>query len=352
MKRLTKLFTIAILLLLSTDLYAWRETGHFAACEIGYQMAKPSTRAELDKLFPGGSFSQNCTWPDIVRKSNEFKFTAPWHFINRDKGEEYFDPKLLDLNGDVLQALLLADKNLTDSTTSMDQRRFWLRILGHMTGDSHQPLHVGFKSDFGGNTIKQNDAFWYPGKQFTSDKMFPYVEIIRTTTQSSDCKGSGEKIHKATGECVILIPSPKPISLHKVWDQHMLLEFIREKGLKPLPGDSEFLHKAYARAIERKTSSSQTLKLKYSIYSDWVFESRSFLDQVNNLNMPVGAYYKANINLINTRIWMAGRRLAFALDRLVGGFVDNSNRGKFMVKRLQELKNRMNQLRQEAEAIN
>ena len=43
---------------------------------------------------------------------------------------------------------------LKDSSTSQEDKVFYLKFLVHLIGDLHQPLHVGRKEDKGGNDIK------------------------------------------------------------------------------------------------------------------------------------------------------------------------------------------------------
>ena len=43
-----------------------------------------------------------------------------------------------------------------------------LRFLGHFVGDLHQPLHVGFAEDAGGNTI---NVHWNTGMGMVNHKL-------------------------------------------------------------------------------------------------------------------------------------------------------------------------------------
>jgi hypothetical protein len=59
---------------------AWGDEGHKVICEIAFRMAKPSTRAEIQRLIKTDTafnrFSDSCIWPDHPRKR------SAEHFVN------------------------------------------------------------------------------------------------------------------------------------------------------------------------------------------------------------------------------------------------------------------------------
>jgi nuclease S1 len=132
---------------------AWGDEGHKIVCEIAFRLAQPDTRAAIRRLIRSDTefdnFSDSCVFPDHPR------IRAPEHFINlpRDsKGLTSDDcpaaPKC------VLTAILNDSKILTSSTEKNRDRLLALKSLGHWVGDIHQPLHVSFEDDRGGNNIR------------------------------------------------------------------------------------------------------------------------------------------------------------------------------------------------------
>ena len=132
---------------------AWGDEGHKIVCEIAFRLAQPDTRAAIRRLIRSDTefdnFSDSCVFPDHPR------IRAPEHFINlpRDsKGLASDDRPAAPTC--VLTAILNDSKNLTSSTEKNRDRLLALKSLGHWVGDIHQPLHVSFEDDRGGNKIR------------------------------------------------------------------------------------------------------------------------------------------------------------------------------------------------------
>lgn len=308
-------WAVAIWLLASTVLVpspgrAWRETGHFAVCEIAYRHLSDAARARVDEILGGQPFAPQCTWPDMIRKSAAFSHTYSWHFINLD-GDDYFEPGTLNPEGDVLQALLDAERTLAAADATADARKMALRFLGHLAGDSHQPLHVGHKSDQGGNLIRVR---WF------GDETFESVTILKRENGGEACEGEGVYFDEPTGECAVRLVERAPVNLHKVWDLLMVQKFIAKKRLRPEPGDSEFLHRAYATAVAGLLSAEEIAALRGSTFWDWIADSLARRDQAYDVGRGrLGRrYYRRHVDDLNRQIARAGYRLAFTLDRLFG----------------------------------
>jgi len=290
--------------------HAWRETGHFAVCEIAYRHLNPEARRAVDALLKGRDFARQCTWPDIVRKSEAWAFTYNWHFVNLEPGQAYFNTGNLDRRGDVLQALLLAEAKLVNVETSREEKLVYLRFLSHFAGDSHQPLHAGTKSDLGGNEI---EVTWFGEKTFES------VEIVLAGGEV--CGKDGSYADEATGECVRRNVSRPEVNLHKVWDLLMIQRFLAESHLTAEDGDSEFLHKAYAGAVEGTLAPEEIAEAAGSSFWNWVAESLELRTAAYATgDGALGAeYYGRNVGMLNRRVALAGYRLAATLNRLFGG---------------------------------
>jgi hypothetical protein len=136
----------------SGQAFAWGDEGHRIVCEIAYRLAQPDTRAAIRKLIRADSefdtFSQSCVYPDHPRKR------ASEHFINfpRD-GTPLQSDQCPAADKCVLSAILNDAEVLRASTTKVADRLIALKFLGHWVGDIHQPLHVSFEDDRGGNNV-------------------------------------------------------------------------------------------------------------------------------------------------------------------------------------------------------
>jgi len=98
------------------------------------------------------SFAQACTWADAIKKRPEYDKYKTWHYLNVSREKTFIEKKSCRENC-LLQAIpyhqqqLLAEKKSWKKTQA-------LMFLGHWLGDIHQPLHVSFASDLGGNKNK------------------------------------------------------------------------------------------------------------------------------------------------------------------------------------------------------
>lgn len=298
---------ILISFFLVTNAHAWRETGHYSVCEIGYRLAKPETRKILDTIFEGQRFAVHCTWPDLVRKTEKYAYSYPYHFINLDDGEEYFST--ISPKGDALQGILKMEDYLRSERSvtlapviklgaKSRKIRESLKFLGHFVGDIHQPLHVGRRKDLGGNRIFV---------KWDNKETHPYQEF--KLIEGGHISGKTEE---------------KNINLHKCIDLHVFEKFIEENKLTLDKTGTAFM--AYTDFILSgkittlpKLSSKEIMKLQASTPQSWMEESleqREALYNVSAKDNLSGEYYNQMINSIHKRVREAGVRLAGILDRI------------------------------------
>lgn len=100
------------------------------------------------------TFANACTWADAIKRLEEFKSYNTWHYMNLSR--DHLEIKANDCNKNCLpQAIFKHQKILSQAKKNQGwQRAQALLFLGHWIGDIHQPLHVSFKDDLGGNKVK------------------------------------------------------------------------------------------------------------------------------------------------------------------------------------------------------
>ena len=139
-----------LLLVLSADSQAFGRNGHIMICDMSYQLVQPATRQKLDQLLtatPYQSFGPACVWPDEVRSEDKFAWTKPHHYINLQRGETVVTREHCPKVGCVVSAIEDMQQRL-----QQDQQDWQaLLFLSHYISDLHQPLHVSFADDLGGN---------------------------------------------------------------------------------------------------------------------------------------------------------------------------------------------------------
>ncbi|HEU0099751.1 MAG TPA: S1/P1 nuclease [Allosphingosinicella sp.] len=130
---------------------AWGQGGHYTVCEIGYLNLTPAARAAVDRLVAldgrFASFTETCTFPDNpVSRASE-------HYANYLRTDRRIGPGCPGGRPCVLGAIA-GDLAILRSAASTDSEKATaILYIGHWFGDLHQPLHISFADDRGGNSI-------------------------------------------------------------------------------------------------------------------------------------------------------------------------------------------------------
>lgn len=160
------------LLLLPAPALAWGGFAHRLTASIAEAQLSPAARREIRSLLrvapaldtpgcPLATLQDASVWPDCVRAlpDGRFGFSAPWHYQNISVCAP-FDINVQCPNGDCVTAQIPRQQAiLADRSRSPGERLQALAFLVHLVGDLHQPLHVGDKSDLGGNRVSADYGF-------------------------------------------------------------------------------------------------------------------------------------------------------------------------------------------------
>ncbi|GMN50887.1 hypothetical protein TIFTF001_020050 [Ficus carica] len=144
----------------------WSKEGHILTCRIAQALLEPEAAEAVENLLPPyvrGDLSALCVWPDQIRHWYRYRWTSPLHFIDTpddacsfDYSRDCHDPHGLE-NMCVAGAIQNFTSQLSHFREGTSDRRYnmteALLFLSHFMGDIHQPMHVGFTTDEGGNTI-------------------------------------------------------------------------------------------------------------------------------------------------------------------------------------------------------
>ena len=141
---------------------AFGSFGHRTIAELAQTRLTPSAHAqvvELLKVAPRPSLVELSTWPDELRDDpnaqEAAKLTARWHYMNFPKGDCSLSIVRACPDGNCLvprlneQIALLGNRQLPPA-----KRAEALGFVVHLFGDLHQPLHLGYAVDKGGNDFQ------------------------------------------------------------------------------------------------------------------------------------------------------------------------------------------------------
>jgi len=154
------LLLLALLCSGVTSVPLWGPTGHITVATIAQALINDHATSAILKLLPDndGQLAQIANWADEVKDEPGYEWSKPLHYINTPDWKcDYERSRDCVLDGVPNFCVDGAIQNYTsrvqDSSLSFDQQQEALKFLTHFVGDVHQPLHVGFTGDEGGNTI-------------------------------------------------------------------------------------------------------------------------------------------------------------------------------------------------------
>ncbi len=254
MKRLAGI--ILLLTVFVQSGFGWGATGHRATGWIAEQHLNAKAKKKLKALLKGESLAMITTWMDEVRSDSTYDYMSDWHWVTVETGQTY-DQSKKNPNGDVIMTLERVIAELKSGKLSGQKEVEAIKILAHLVGDIHQPLHVGCCDDAGGNRVRVK---WFRGDS----------------------------------------------NLHRVWDSDMI-------------DDTKLSYTELAQSLG--TPDKVTVKKWQSAsVREWATESMSYRPQVYAVgdgNLGYKYSYK-NLPTAKERMLQAGVRLAGVLNAIYG----------------------------------
>lgn len=250
-----KYFVLILMsLFVVTGSFGWGVTGHRAIGLVAEKHLSAKAKKKLKLLMGQESLAMMSTWMDEVRSDSLYNYTADWHWVTIETGKSYAEsPK--NPNGDVIMTL---ERLIAELKTKKLDRKIemeYIKMIVHLVGDIHQPLHVGCCDDRGGNSVK--------------------VKWFRNET-----------------------------NLHSVWDSNMI-------------DDTKLSYTELAGALEEPTAGVLAQWQKATV-RDWAAESMTYRRQVYSVgdgNLSFKYSYK-NLDTVKLRLAQAGIRLAGVLNEI------------------------------------
>lgn len=147
-----RLIVFCLSLLLAHDALAWGQKGHDVTAYVAEKHLTKRAAKRISAVLGGFSPVYVSNWLDNASHTPEYAYTKTWHYLNVDEGETLESmPKNPD--GDVLKAVIDLVERLKSGELSPVEEELSLRMLIHLVGDMHCPMHAGHLSDLGGNRV-------------------------------------------------------------------------------------------------------------------------------------------------------------------------------------------------------
>jgi hypothetical protein len=252
-------FPIAAILF-AFSLISWGVVGHRTIAKIAENHLTPKAKATVKDLLGTEEMPLTSTFSDEIRYDNAFKHTSSWHYINLPLGLSY-NEFLIALKSDTTQnvynVLLKMEKEVKNPYNTKEQKTFALKMIIHLVGDLHQPMHVSREEDQGGNKIKLK----FQGKD---------------------------------------------TNLHSLWDSG-LIEYNGKTFTE--------MATAYDNISDPKIKEWQSDDVKKWLYESYQISTQLYAEVENNPNLDY-TYYPKHSEIYKERIQKAGIRLAGLLNTL------------------------------------
>lgn len=154
--------------------FALGKLGHQVVCQLAFEhlsLAKQTQISTLLNVIPKKhqhlinhynykkqdspiTFANACTWADAIKRLENFKAYSTWHYMNVPRN--HINIRVNDCSKNCLPQGILTHQRILAQTSKKNnwQQAQALLFLGHWLGDIHQPLHISFADDLGGNKVK------------------------------------------------------------------------------------------------------------------------------------------------------------------------------------------------------
>lgn len=255
MKYLIIFFSFLMSFTPANETQEWGKTGHRVVGDVAQHYLTDDAAEAVHRVLDGKSLAIASTWMDEIRSDPSYDYTSDWHWVTIPGDMSYAETEK-NPNGDLITAIRTITKKLKGGDLPPQKEAEHLKMLIHLVGDIHMPLHVGTGNDRGGNEVE-----------------------VRWFWDSSN--------------------------LHRVWDSGMIDE-------------SKLSYTELSKSVNN-ISEDQIKELQSSNVLDWARESMKLRDEVYDLPDDKNINYEYmyhNWDIVEKRLLQAGIRLAGVLNEI------------------------------------
>ena len=252
-----KFIALSLLMVVTFQALPWGKTGHRIIGLIAERHLTKKAKKNIDKILKTETLAEVSNYMDFIRADDQYDHMSPWHYCTVPDGQTYEEAGTPE-EGDAIVTIERLMSELKSKQFTDGDEAFAIKLLVHLIGDIHQPLHVGNGEDRGGNDVKL-DYFW------------------------------------------------KSSNLHRVWDSGII-------------DGQEYAYTEYTEWIDHATE-AELEKWENDELMDWIYESKEYRSQCYELPEDLKIAYDydyKNLDLVNQRLLQAGIRLAAVLNEIYG----------------------------------
>jgi hypothetical protein len=161
MKIIRKLLLAGLLFYLPFQVSAWGMLGHRIVAQIADSYLSNKARKQIIAILGHESLAMSSNWADFIKSDPSYNYLNSWHYINfKDSlSEQQINNYLAqDTATDIYTKLNFLISELKNKGLEKEKKLLYLRLLIHLVGDAHQPMHTGRPEDLGGNRV---NVLWF-----------------------------------------------------------------------------------------------------------------------------------------------------------------------------------------------
>ena len=158
---LKKMLVITLCCYLPFQGMAWGLLGHRIVGEIADRHLTKNARRGIASILGNESIAMSANWADFIKADTNYNYLSSWHYINLKAGMTQQEVVTYLENDTAINAYTRINflaKELKNNSLPQADKVLYLRMLIHLVGDVHQPMHVGRPDDLGGNRIR---VLWF-----------------------------------------------------------------------------------------------------------------------------------------------------------------------------------------------
>lgn len=239
---------------------AWGVLGHRIVGEIADSYLSADAKKGVKDLLGNESVAMASNWMDFIKSDSTYDYLDKWHYLNIKGGlgqAEFESWVQKDTATSAYTKILFVTNEIKNKVIDRNTRAMYLRILIHLVGDIHQPMHVGRAEDRGGNRIRLT---WFRDS----------------------------------------------VNLHQVWDERLI-------------GMQELSYTEYAKVINFTSNEQRKLWQREPLYN-WFWQSYQHAEKIYADIKPydkLGYQYNFKyINVVNQQLLKGGVHLAGLLNEI------------------------------------
>lgn len=153
--------------------FAWSSQGHMLVALIARSQLSAEVISNVDFYLKGMTWEEAACWMDDRTLNPKVEDMKTWRFALLDKDKTYVATKEPNLINKLEFCIRMLQYRTLQSDESIHEN---LKLLFHLIGEIHQPLHVGYNADRGGEEVnvyliqKETNLFRLWDKEIIKEK--------------------------------------------------------------------------------------------------------------------------------------------------------------------------------------